>query len=51
MTLSDRLLTKKMAIIEIVNDELNNIAHVEHLRHKSTFVSYFHRAKTAYSMM
>ena len=35
MTMSDRLLTRKRAIIETVNDELKNIAQVEHSRHRS----------------
>ena len=35
MSMSDRLLTRKRAIIETVNDELKNIAQVEHFRHRS----------------
>jgi len=35
MTMSDRLLTRKRAIIETVNNELKNIAQVEHSRHRS----------------
>ena len=35
MTMSDRLLTRKRAIIETINDELKNIAQVEHSRHRS----------------
>ena len=35
MTMSDRLQTRKRAIIETVNDELKNIAQVEHSRHRS----------------
>ena len=35
MSMSDRLLTRKRAIIETVNDELKNIAQVEHSRHRS----------------
>ena len=34
MTASDRLLLRKRAIIETVNDELKNIAQVEHSRHR-----------------
>ena len=33
--MSDRLLTRKRAIIETINDELKNIAQVEHSRHRS----------------
>lgn len=35
MNVSDRLLLRKRAIIETVNDELKNIAQVEHSRHRS----------------
>ena len=34
MILSDRLLLRKRAIIETVNEELKNIAQVEHSRHR-----------------
>ena len=37
MTLSDKLLLRKRAIIETVNDELKNIAQVEHSRHRSFY--------------
>ena len=33
--ISDRLLLRKRAIIETINDELKNIAQVEHSRHRS----------------
>ena len=35
MKISDRLLLRKRAIIETINDELNYIAQVEHSRHRS----------------
>ena len=35
MSLSDKLLLRKQAIIETVNDELKNIAQVEHSRHRT----------------
>lgn len=35
MRLADRILLRKRAIIETVNDELKNIAQVEHSRHRS----------------
>lgn len=35
MTVSDKLLLRKRAIIETVNDELKNIAQIEHSRHRS----------------
>ena len=35
MKISDRILLRKRAIIETINDELKNIAQVEHSRHRS----------------
>ena len=35
MSVSDKLLLRKRAIIETVNDELKNIAQVEHSRHRN----------------
>ena len=35
MSVSDKLLLRKRAIIETVNDELKNIAQVEHSRHRA----------------
>ena len=35
MSVSDKLILRKRAIIETVNDELKNIAQVEHSRHRS----------------
>ena len=35
MSVSDKVLLRKKAIIETVNDELKNIAQVEHSRHRS----------------
>ena len=35
MSVSDKILTRKRAIIETINDELKNIAQVEHSRHRS----------------
>ena len=35
MSMSDRLLTRKRAIIETINDELKNMAQIEHSRHRS----------------
>ena len=34
MSVSDKILLRKRAIIETVNDELKNIAQVEHSRHR-----------------
>lgn len=35
MSISNRGLLKKMAIIETINDELKNIAQIEHSRHRA----------------
>ncbi len=35
MSVSDKLLLRKRAIIETINDELKNIAQVEHSRHRT----------------
>ena len=35
MSVSDRLLLRKRALIETINDELKNIAQIEHSRHRS----------------
>ena len=50
MSVSDKLLLRKRAIIETVNDELKNIAQVEHSRHRSfdNFVVNLLGAITAY---
>lgn len=36
INVSDRLLLRKRAIIETINDELKNTAQVEHPRHRSS---------------
>lgn len=35
MSISDRILLRKRALIETVNDELKNIAQIGHYRHRS----------------
>ena len=35
MTVADKILVRKRAIIESVNDELKNMAQIEHSRHRS----------------
>ncbi len=35
MTISDKILLRKRAIIETVNDELKNICQIEHSRHRN----------------
>ena len=34
-TVSDRILLRKRALIETINDELKNMAQIEHSRHRS----------------
>ena len=36
MKLTDRILLRKRAIVETVNDQLKNISQIEHTRHRST---------------
>ena len=52
MSVSDRLLLRKRAIIETVNDELKNIAQVEHSRHRcfDIFIVNLLGAITAYCL-
>ncbi len=52
MNVSDRLLLRKRVIIETVNDELKNIAQVEHSRHRSfdNFIVNIPRAIAAYCL-
>lgn len=35
MTVADKILLRKRALIETINDELKNIAQIEHSRHRS----------------
>lgn len=35
MSVADKILPRKRALIETVNDELKNIAQIEHFRHRS----------------
>ena len=39
MSIADKILLRKRALIETVNDELKNIAQIEHSRHRS-FAAY-----------
>ena len=51
MTLKDKILLRKRAIIETVNDELKNLCQIEHSRHRSVNGLLFNilSALTAYS--
>ena len=46
MSVSDKILLRKRALIETVNDELKNIAKIEHSRHRS-FNNFFANALSA----
>ncbi|MDE6825282.1 MAG: transposase, partial [Paramuribaculum sp.] len=35
MTVADKIMLRKRAVVESVNDELKNIAQIEHSRHRS----------------
>ena len=35
MNLRDKIMLRKRALIETVNDELKNVCHIEHTRHRS----------------
>jgi hypothetical protein len=37
MSIIDKLLLRKRAVIEVVSDQLKNISHIEHSRHRSVF--------------
>ena len=51
MLLHDRIMLRKRALIETVNDELKNICQIEHTRHRSfdNFVINLLSALAAYS--
>ncbi len=50
MSVSDKIMLRKRALIESVNDELKNIAQIEHSRHRSfaSFITNALRAIAAY---
>lgn len=53
MHIQDRILLKKRALIEVVNDELKNICQIEHTRHRSftNFVTNLLAGLIAYSFL
>lgn len=53
MTQNDRIILRKRAIIETINDELKNICQIEHTRHRSlaNFISNLIGGLTAYTFM
>ena len=53
MNINDKILLRKRAIIETINDELNNICQVEHSRHRSlvNFFTNLIAALTAYTFL
>jgi hypothetical protein len=52
MPIIDKVLLRKRALIETVNDQLKNIAQIEHTRHRSTknFVINFLSALSSYCL-
>ena len=53
MNLHDKILLRKRALIETVNDELKNVCHIEHTRHRSVdnFAVNMLAALIAYNML
>ena len=53
LPLQDRLMLRKRAVIECVNDELKNICQIEHTRHRSfaNFITNFIAGLLAYSFL
>lgn len=46
MSVSDKIMLRKRALVESVNDELKNIARIEHSRHRS-FANFITNALSA----
>ena len=46
MSVADKIMLRKRALIEFVNDELKNIAQIEHSRHRS-FANFITNAQSA----
>ena len=53
ISLQDKLILRKRAVIESVNDELKNICQIEHTRHRSfiNFIPNLIAALLAYSFL
>lgn len=53
LPLQDRLMLRKRAVIESVNDELNNICQIEHTRHRcfANFITNLISGLLAYSFL
>ena len=53
MLLSDKILLRKRALVESVNDQLKNICQIEHTRHRSfeNFLSNLIAGLIAYSFL
>ena len=53
MNLYDKIMLRKRAVIETVNDELKNVCHIEHTRHRSinNFASNLFAGLIAYNLM
>jgi hypothetical protein len=53
MLIHDKIILRKRAIIETINDQLKNICQIEHTRHRSfaNFISNLISALIAYNLM
>ena len=53
MNLYDKIMLRKRAVIETVNDELKNVCHIEHTRHRSidNFASNLFAGLIAYNLL
>ena len=53
MNLHDKILLRKRALVETVNDELKNVCQIEHTRHRCTdnFASNLVAGLTAYNLL
>ena len=53
MNLYDKIMLRKRSVIETVNDELKNVCHIEHTRHRSivNFASNLFAGLIAYNLL
>ena len=53
MDIDDKILLRKRSIIETINDQLKNISHLEHSRHRSptNFLVHLTAALVAYTFL
>ena len=53
MNIYDKILPRKRALIETVNDQLKNVCNIEHTRHRSfdNFATNLHSGLIAYNLL